>query len=150
MPHSPDELIDLLTAGAHDARPTMRAAVHLLTFTAFAHQIDAAGLLTFDNDDDPDTPATAAYVRDWGQIESIAIARRWGTGGERLVALAVSLATGEPVDLRDTVPTGGHAHARRVIEAMAIATGYDLMYAITPTATLDRMLAENDALLTGN
>ncbi|WP_018219161.1 hypothetical protein [Salinispora vitiensis] len=138
---SPDELIDLLTVGARfGGRPTMQAAVHLLTFTAFPHQHDAVSMLEFDNDDDTDAPVTAAFVRDWPTVESIAVARRWGTGAQRLVALAVSLASGEPVDLRDAVVAGGHAHARRVIEAMAIATGHDEMHALTPTATLDQLI----------
>lgn len=148
MTHTPDQLIELLTAGAQlDGRPTMQAAVHLLTFTPFPHQADVATLLEFDNDADPDAPVTAAFVTDWRTVESIAVARQWGTGAQRLVALAVSLATGESVDLRDTVPVGGHAHARRVIEAMAIATGYGQHYEIRPTAKLDELLAERDALL---
>lgn len=145
--HSPDELIDLLTAGAQlDGRPTTQAAVHLLTFSSFPHQADALSLIEFDNDGDEDLPVTAAFVTDWPAVESMAAARRWGSGTQRLVALAVSLATGAPIDLRDTVPAGGHAHARRVIEAMAVATGYAEVYAITPTVKLDQMIAERDAL----
>jgi hypothetical protein len=38
MARTSDELIELLTAGAQlDGRPTMQAAVQLLTFTAFPH-----------------------------------------------------------------------------------------------------------------
>ena len=146
MGYSPDELIDLLTAGA-TVGPTLQAAVHLLTFTPFPHQHDAVSLLEFDNDEDPDAPATAAYVKDWRQVSSLAFARRWGSGAEDLVALAVSLATGDPVDLRAAVPSGGYAHARRVIEAMAIATGQGEHYEITPTEKLAQLLAERDALL---
>jgi hypothetical protein len=89
-------------------------------------------------------------VRDWHAVESVATTRRWGTGAERLVALAVSLATGDPVDLRDAVIGGGFAHARRVIEAIAIATGHGAHYEITPTAKLDQLIADRDALLNSN
>jgi len=148
--HTPEELIELLTAGAQlDGRPTMQAAVHLLTFTSFPHQSDAGQLIEFDNDADPEAPVTAAFIRDWRQVSAIARQRRWGTGAENLVALAVSLATGDPVDLRAAAPSGGHAHARRVIEAMAIATGHAAHYEITPTAKLDHLIAERDALLNG-
>lgn len=147
MTYSPDELIELLTAGANvDGRPTMQAAVHLLTFTAFPHQADASTLLTFDNDDDPDMPTTAAFVRDWPAVESLAIARRWGSGGEHLIALAVSLAAGTAVDLLDLLPGLGSAHARRVIEAIVIATGTAHLYEITGTAALDQLNADRAAL----
>ena len=149
--YSPDDLIDLLTAGAQIAdRPTMKAAVHLLTFTQFPHQHDAVSLLEFDNDEDPSVPAGAAYVRDWRQVAAVALERRWGTGAEHLVALAVSLATGGPVDLRATVPSGGYAHAQRVIEAMVIATGHSTHYAITRTPELEQLIRDRDALLSGN
>jgi hypothetical protein len=145
--YSPDELSQLLIAGALlDGRPTMQAAVHLLTFTAFTHQTDAGSLIDLDNDADPDAPVTAAFVRDWPTVESIAVARRWGGGAQQLVALAVSLAAGEPVDLRENVTAGGYAHARRAT-AIAIATGYSEHYTITATPALEQILAERDALL---
>lgn len=148
--YSPEQLVDLLVEGARlDGRPTTQAAVHLLTYTAFVHQLDASDLVEFDNDDDPDAPVTAAFVRDWPKAESIAIARRWGGAGERLTGLAASLATGEPVDLRNTLPGLGSAHARRVIEAVVIATGTAHLYEITGTAVLDQLNAEREALSRG-
>lgn len=145
--YSAEQLTELLTAGAVNGRPTVQAAVHLLTFTSFVHQHDAVTLLDFDNDDDPDAPVTAAFVRDWPAVESLAIARRWGRGGESLITLAVSLAAGTAVDLRDVLPGLGSAHARRVIEAVVIATGTAHLYEISGTAELDKLIADREALL---
>jgi hypothetical protein len=48
-----------------------------------------------------------------------------------MVTLAVSLAGGQSIDLAANVAVSGPAHARRVIEAIAIATGYDNTWAVT-------------------
>jgi hypothetical protein len=88
----------------------------------------------------------AAFVRDWAALaEGPAISYRTG-GDARMLALAASLASGQPVDLAANVGVGGHAHARRVIEAFAIATGTAELYAITPTPALHEPLAQFDAL----
>ncbi|MEV0732264.1 hypothetical protein [Polymorphospora sp. NPDC050346] len=82
-------------------------------------------------------------MRDWKALPTSAAANRLASGDKRLLALAVSLACGEPVDLADNVTVGGHAYARRVIEAIAIATGYAEHYEIV----LTEILAARDALL---
>ncbi len=78
------------------------------------------------------------------------MAERLGGGDQRLLALAVSLATGAPVDLAANVSVGGFAHIRRVIEAIAIAAGGADLYAITPTEKLNQLIADRDAMLGGN
>lgn len=145
--YSPEGLCRMLTAGAAAiGRTTVRAAVHLLTFTELPHRRDFPSLIVFEYVDEGELRVPAAFVRDWAALPDSRAADRIGGGDQRMLALAVSLATGGPVDLAANVGVGGHAHARRVIEAIAIATGYGEMYAVTPTAKLDEMLAARDAL----
>jgi hypothetical protein len=152
--HSPDELAQMLVAGAQAiGRTNVQAAIHLLTFTSLPHRhafpelLDVFPALDVEDVDGRDGPALAAYVKDWKALPGSAAADRLGGGDQRLLALAVSLAVGEPVDLSANLSVGGYAHARRVIEAMAIATGYSEHYEIRPTARLDQMIAEREALL---
>ncbi|WP_047891181.1 hypothetical protein [Micromonospora sp. RV43] len=147
--YTPDQLTELLVAGATCTdRNNISAAVHLITFTSLPHRARFGELLDVDDVDGPDgLRTTAAFVRDWKTLPDSPAADRLASGDQRLIALAVSLATGEPVDLRDNASVGGHAYARRVIEAIAIATGYAEHYEITPTAKLHEMLAARDALL---
>jgi len=145
--YSPEALCDLLTAGATAiGRPNVQAAVHLLTFTSLPHRRDFPSLIVFEYVDTDGVSAPAAFVRDWKALPASRAADRIGSGDARMLALAVGLATGEPVDLRENVAVGGHAHARRVIEAIAIATGYGEMFTVTPTPKLDELLAARDAL----
>jgi len=153
--YSGDELREMLVVGAGICGPsTLQAAVHLLTFTELPARRGFAELLEFEDADGPATPAEvadrrlglAAFVTDWTALPSSPVAHRLGSGDARLLALAVSLAENQPVDLRTNITVGGHVHARRVIEAMAIATGYGEHYQITPTAALDELLAARDAL----
>lgn len=142
---SADELCQMLTAGANAIdRTNVRAAVHLLTFTALPHRRRFAELI--DVEDVDGRVPVAAFVRNWKALPGSPAADRLAGGDQRLLALAVSLATGEPVDLAANAAASGYAYARRVIEAIAIATGYSNMYAITSTPALDEMLAANDAL----
>jgi hypothetical protein len=146
--HSPDELTQMLVAGAQaTGRTNVQAAIHLLTFTSLPHRHAFPELLDVEDVDGRDGPALAAFVKDWKSLPDSPAADRLGGGDQRLLALAVSLAAGEPVDLSANLSVGGYAHARRVIEAMAIATGYSEHYEIRPTAKLDQMIADRDALL---
>jgi hypothetical protein len=146
--YSPDELTQMLVAGAQAlGRTNVQAAVHLLTFTSLPHRRAFAELVEVENVDWQDGPVLAAFVKNWKVLPGSAAADRLGGGDQRLLALAVSLAGGEPVDLSTNLSVGGYAHARRVIEAVAIATGYGEHYEITPTAKLDQLIAERDALL---
>ncbi|WP_328384489.1 hypothetical protein OHQ88_33740 (plasmid) [Micromonospora zamorensis] len=147
--YTPDQLQELLVAGAVCTdRNNVRAAVHLITFTSLLHRQRFSELLDVDDVDGPDgLRTTAAFVRDWRALPTSAAADRLASGDQRLIALAVSLATGEPVSLAANLAAGGHAYARRIIEAIAIATGYAEHYQINPTAKLHELLTARDALL---
>jgi len=94
----------------------------------------------------PAPPILAALVQSWRGLADSAAADRLAGAHTRLLALAASLATGEPVDLQHNLPVGGHAHARRVIEAMAIATGSGELFEVTPTPKLGEILAFQESL----
>jgi len=146
--YTAEEMQQLLVAGGKliGTYPA-QAAVHLLTFTELPGRSDFAALVDVEEVPDHDgQPVLAAFVRDWPALASgPAISYRTG-GDARLLALAASLACGQPVDLSANVGVGGHAHAKRVIEAFAIATGTAEFYTVTPTPALDEMLAARDAL----
>jgi hypothetical protein len=142
--YSADQLRQLLVAGAaFNCGPPEQAAVHLLTFTELPARHRFAELVevsTYEHWDDG-TPIQGAWVRDWPALPDSPAAAHLPGGHQRLLALADSLASNQPVNLRDNVGVDGHAHARRVIEAFAIATGHAEMFTITPTAKLDQMPA---------
>jgi len=144
-PYTGEQMQWMLAAGAEQIdRYPVYAAVHLLTFTELPGRASFAELVDVENiNAGSDTPTLAAFVRDWKALPTVP---HLGSAGRRLLALAASLATGEPVDLAENVSGLGHAHARRVIEALAIATGHGGMYAVTPTPALDELLAHRDAL----
>jgi hypothetical protein len=146
--YSADEMSQMLVAGAKaTGRTNVQAAVHLLTFTALPHRQAFAELVEVEDVGWADGPVLAAFVKDWKVLPGSKAADRLGGGDQRLLALAVSLAGAESVDLSVNLAVGGYAYARRVIEAMAIATGYSEHYEIKPTAKLDQLIAERDALL---
>ncbi len=129
--HNPEQMNEMLLAGARlTGTLTARAAVHLLTFTELPGRASFAELVDVVDERDRDgNQVTAAYVTDWAALPAKA---GYLTGGDaRLLALAVSLAAGDPVDLRENLPGLGTAYAHRVIEAVVIATGYDELYTIT-------------------
>lgn len=128
-----ERLQGLLIAGAQlaDLLP-QKAAVHLLNWTELPGRADfAAHVEVADVPDLHGREVRAAFVTDWS-----ALARHEGLLGltgsdERLIALAASLAAGVPVDLRAAACGFGHASAKRVLEAIAIASGADQFYSIT-------------------
>lgn len=145
--HTPDELCQMLTTGAAEYGPTTRAAIHLLVFTELPHRRTFVELLDIEDINvGSGEPVWVAHVRSWPALATRQRSSRMSSGTHRLLTLAVSLATGTAVNLRDAVQVGGHAHTRRVVEAMAIATGADEYYAITPTPALDEMLAKRAAM----
>ena len=129
-----EEMIALLDAAARvDGSRTMAAAMHLLNGTdlpgrpEFARHVDLEeGRLG-----DPSlTRVTCAWVRDWDVllVDRDAI---WTEQQLTLITLAAGYATaGRPVDLHDTIRYAamrfGPETARRIIEATAIAAGFDL------------------------
>lgn len=139
-----DELRDLLVAGARSrGNLGIQGAVHLLTFTGLPDWRGFPALVDVElalHDRVHGETYDAAFVRWVGLVDATRAAHISATG-RRLLALAVSMAAGVPVDLRDTLPGLGHAHARRVMEAVAIAACADDFYDVTPTPALDELLA---------
>ncbi|MGV9679079.1 hypothetical protein ACWDSJ_27675 [Nocardia sp. NPDC003482] len=133
-----DRLRTLLETGAAAADSRFqRAAIHLLAFTDLlgragvqdAHiQTDT---VTIDGREVP-----AAWIRDWSAVGRLENLGSLTSGQERLVRLAASMAHGTPVDLRAALSELGHAHARCVLEAVAISLDADQYYTITPTPAL--------------
>lgn len=126
---TPEWVAEWLRAGArYDGTDTAVAAVHLLTFTELPHRTRFVDHLRLEQVRVPHgVPAqvvTVARVDDWPRLLNSPIATRLGSAAFQLLTLAAGLASGQPVDLRDSVRGLGHTHARRVVEAVAIATGY--------------------------
>lgn len=148
--HTADEVRTLLETGAAAAdSPYQRAAIHLLNFTdlpgraALEAYIDT-DIVTVDGRDVP-----AAWITDWAAMGRLENLGHLGGGEERLVRLAASMAHGTSVGLQAVLSSLGHAHARRVLEAVAICTGVDEKYEITPTAALLESQRFEEELLAG-
>ena len=118
QPTSSTTLVDKLLAQASGSRPA-EAAIIILVEAINGRLLDALTLLG-ENDslaeiDWPATRETTGYL----------------SGGERrLLAVADSLASGQPVDLADTLTGLDHYNAQVVVDAIAHATdvhhwGYD-------------------------
>lgn len=131
---SGDQLRRLLgTDIATGAPATRRAAVYLLTFTELPDRPGFGELVeVLELEWDHGDIVAMGQVSDWAALLAFAAAAGLSDSDQRLVALAGSLASGQPVDLAANVAVSGHEHARRVIEAIAIATGHSDMYAVTP------------------
>jgi hypothetical protein len=128
-----DRLRGLLhTDIATGAPVTRRAAVHLLTFTELPDRPGFGELVAIlDLEWDQGDIVRMGQVSDWAALLDFAATAGLSDDDQRLVTLAVSLASGQPVDLAANVAVSGPTHARRVIEAIAIATGHSDMWAVT-------------------
>jgi hypothetical protein len=142
---SPDTLRALIRADVWIDRPTdMKAAVHLLTFTGlpdrpgFAELVEVVQIPEYDDGQD----IQVAVIRDWAALLALPAVGELSDDDQRLLALAGSLASGEPVDLAANVAVSSPGHALRIIEAMVIATGYYGKYDITPTERLTTRFAK--------
>jgi len=80
-------------------------------------------------------------IRDWAALFALSAVANLSEDDRRLLALADSLMTGQPVDLASNVAVSEHGHALRIMEAMVIATGYHTKYDLTPTARLTTRFA---------
>jgi hypothetical protein len=142
---SPDDLRTLIRAGAWiDCADTKKAAVHLLTFTelpeqpGFAELVEVVQIPEYDDGQD----IQVAVIRDWPALLALPAVAQLSDDDRRLLALAGSLISGQPVDLATNVAVSGHGHAVRIMEAMVIATGYHMKYNITPTERLTTRFAK--------
>ena len=129
-------------AGSH----SMYAAMHLLTYTElpgrkdFAKHIDITTGYAADKSE-----PLIAVVRDWDKLLNSGTV--YLTGGDaRMVEIAASYAAGRPVDLREHGNGLGTAHARRLVEAVAIGAGMGEFLTIADSPALLEMRAKNDAL----
>ena len=129
-----DEVSTLLVAGAQaHGTNSEAAAVHLLVFTdlpgrsAFREHLRLI----------PGLPGPLAI--DWlGVVGDPRVVMRASSSTRQLLALASALAGKSAVRLPDACAGLGHANARRVAEALLIATGYGDWYQIIGTAVLDQ------------
>ncbi|MGC4813069.1 hypothetical protein ACLQ29_21300 [Micromonospora sp. DT228] len=110
-----------------------RAAVHLLTFTAVPDQPgfgDLVGIL--DLPWDMGDTVRMGQVTDWAAVVDFAAAADVPDRDRQMIAVAASLAGGPPVGLDAAVSFAGDpAAARRLIEAIAIATGHGDRWQLT-------------------
>ncbi|WP_243710454.1 hypothetical protein [Micromonospora sp. KC213] len=110
-----------------------RAAVHLLTFTTVPDQPgfgDLVGIL--DLVWDMGDTVRMGQVSDWAAVVGFAAAADVPDRDRRMIAVAASLAGGPPVGLEAAVSfVDDPAAARRVIEAIAIATGHGDRWELT-------------------
>lgn len=134
---TPAELRELLLAGARaDGNPSVKAAVHLLLFTEMPQaprfrqhvRIDHVRTLAYGL-------VHCAQVTDWRELADDR--ELYPSGAElKFLNLAASFAAhGQPVNLYTEVTSGlDSAHARRLAEAVLIATGAADYLAVTPVS----------------
>ncbi|WP_280426395.1 hypothetical protein [Nocardia carnea] len=146
-----DDLRRRLDAGCTlSGNPFHRAAGDLLVFAdlvdraAIRRHIDTETLPDRDNQN-----VEVAWV-DWSALARDLHDDQIGPlhgGQDRLLRLALSIAHGTPVDLLGALSGLGHAHARAVLDAMAIALELAEDVEITDTpAYLERKSREDNAL----
>ncbi|MEO3771306.1 hypothetical protein [Micromonospora sp. B9E7] len=123
----------LRTDTATGASLGRRAAVHLLTGTAVPDQPgfgDLVGIL--DLVWDMGDTVRMGQVTDWAAVVDFAADGDVPDRDRQMIAVAASLAGGPPVDLETAVSlVDDPAAARRVIEAVAIATGHGDRWELT-------------------
>jgi hypothetical protein len=126
---------------------SMYAAMHLLTYTELPGRRDFAKHVDIETGYAADeTEPLIAVVRDWDKL--LTSNTVYFTGGDlRLAEIAASYAEGRPVDLRESGNGLGTAHARRLVEAVAIGAGMGEFLTITDSPALLEMRARNDAFL---
>jgi hypothetical protein len=111
---------------ATGAPPGRRAAVHLLTFTAIPDQPGFADLVeSIEVVWDMGDTVRMGQVRSWAAVADFAATADVPDRDRQMVAVAASLAGGPPVSLEAAVRfVDDPAAARRMIEAILIATGH--------------------------
>jgi hypothetical protein len=125
---------------------SMYAAMYLLTYTELPGRRDFAKHVDIETGYAADeTEPLIAVVRDWDKLLTGNTVRF--TGGDlRMTEVAASYASGRPVDLREHAAGLGTAHARRLVEAVAIGAGMGEYLTIADSPALTEMRARNDAL----
>src|SRR6266702_5649842 len=145
--YTTEEMTSLLSEWARVVGScSMYAAMHLLTYTELPGRKDFAKHVDIETGYAADeTEPLIAVVRDWDKLLTGNTVRF--TGGDlRMTEVAASYAAGRPVDLREHGNGLGTAHARRLVEAVAIGTGMAEYLTIADSPALSEMRARNDAL----
>jgi len=129
-----DEIRSILrTDIATGSSPGRAAAVHLLSFTTVPDQPGFGDLVRIlDLVWDMGDTVRMGQVTDWTAVANFAATTDVPERDRQLIALAASLCGGPPVDLEAAVSFHSDpAAARRVIEAIAIATGHGNRWELT-------------------
>jgi hypothetical protein len=145
--YTAEEMTALLSEWARvTGSHSMYAAMHLLTYTELPGRRDFAKHVDIETGYAADeTEPLIAVVRDWDKL--LTSNTVYFTGGDlRMTEIAASYASGRPVDLREHGNGLGTAHARRLVEAVAIGTGMGEFLTIADSPALLKMRARNDAL----
>ena len=122
---------------ATGASPGRRAAVHLLTFTAVPDQPGFGDLVEIlDLAWDMGDTVRMGQVTDWAAVVRFAEAADVPDRDRQMSVVAASLGGGPPVNLEAALRfVDDPAPARRVIEAIAIATGHGDRWELTEKST---------------
>lgn len=144
---STEDMTAALNYGAAlDDRPTLLAAIHLLVFTDLPGRADFARFVDIEPVENREGVEQLAAFPKWHKLADAVAEFRLDGAKDRLLQLAVSYATGKPVDLREV--TGlGTAHAKAAIEAAIIAQGMTGFYQLNDGPELERMRAFHANLL---
>jgi hypothetical protein len=126
-----EQMAELLVAGSRYQGQHVQAAVHLLLFTDLHTRPWFAELVEVN----PDGLTDCAFVDDWADLPN-RVDPRLGSGTVNMITLAVALARREQIDIAAAVTSNGHAHARRIAEAILILAGYEGWYSLQPGAEL--------------
>jgi hypothetical protein len=124
--------------------------MHLLLFTELPDTARFARHVDIDATWAPGGGSVSvARIRDWDVLIADPDLRLSGTE-ERFLKIAASFAAGRPADLSAVVTNSlGWAHARRVAEAVLIATDTTALLVIGDTAKLGDLKALHDTLSSG-
>ncbi|MFD4356782.1 hypothetical protein ACFWPX_29820 [Nocardia sp. NPDC058518] len=125
-----------------------RAGIDLLDFAGLLDRRAIRAHIDIDDPDHSDGLEPCAARVDWAALGAETDLGPLGGAQRRLLALAVSIAGGVPVDLRDAVSVElGAAHARAVLAAVVRALGLadDVQISDTP-AYLERKRAHAEWL----
>lgn len=144
------DFIEALLAAGQAETLTGRAAVWLVAQTALPHRRDFRGMVELYTARSRETNAETLFAGIvWDKLAAKLPEMRLDSADERLVRLALSYATGAPVDLRDVSSGYGSVHMGYVIEAARIATGAEDsdLYWVSEGPGLARIKAFNDSLL---
>lgn len=145
--YSPDDITAMIRRwGDWDNTCNNRAGVHLLAHTTIAQTPRVLQCLhireEWDRESEPGVQQriTVASVADWDGLIKL------GTGSERdMLILARALIAHAAIVMPMHMSGFGHIHAKTVIEAIAIALGYDQWWNLAPGPKK----MEFDRLMTG-